>query len=202
MANVFILSPGRTATTSLAMVFKRLEGYTSGHETQSQLLGDSRVRFPENHIECDNRLCWFLERLTRFYGSSGILVIVHRDEDKIAKSYNQRWYKINIMRAYSQGILQRPLTDNNLSVCADYVSHMYEKLNFWETQWNHVVHLDLAAPELGLSQLLGLLSRESDMEDLLRALNETRSNENLSGFRFKLSNLVFNLKLVLTDLTR
>ena len=67
--NVFILCTGRCGSMSISRACKELDNYTSGHETRITKLGDERINFPENHIEADNRLAWFLGRLDEKYGN-------------------------------------------------------------------------------------------------------------------------------------
>ena len=96
--NVFFVSPGRTATTAFWKAFQCVEGYTCAHESNVQKLGAERLRYPNKHFELDNRLVFFLAELTTKYAKgNSVLVIIKRDHTAIAKSYNKRWSKINIM---------------------------------------------------------------------------------------------------------
>ncbi|MFO8086269.1 MAG: hypothetical protein R6T91_00500, partial [Bacteroidales bacterium] len=45
---------------------KHLDGMTAGHETNRQKI-DSRLDYPDNHVEVDNRLVWFLGGLDKRY---------------------------------------------------------------------------------------------------------------------------------------
>ena len=197
--NVFIISPGRTATTSLSHTFSHLNQHTSGHETRTKFLGDDRVKFDENHVECDNRLAWFMPRLTAKYNQTGLLIIVRRDVQKIAKSYDKRWYKINITKAYSQGILMRDLEENSVEVCADFATNIYEQLDFAAGSWTHVVELDLEAPEEGLRQALSIIGQPEKLDDMLKTMQDVQSNQNVLTLRDRASILKFSLKNLLWD---
>lgn len=198
--NVFFISPGRTGTTTISIAFSCVDGFTSLHESRVKLLGDERVNYPTNHFECDNRLVWFLPRLTKKYSRSSILVIVTREKSKIANSYNQRWGGIGIMRAYSQGILMRHLNENNLDVCADYVDNVYEQLDFAKKEWAKVITLDLDNPKEGVVELLNNIGKEKYTSEILRSFDTVKSNKNNKTIKIRLLHFRQNLIMLLQDL--
>lgn len=202
--NVFFISPGRTATTTISEAFSHVPGFTSSHESLVQELGEYRVDYPENHFECDNRLTWFLPRLTEKYGDSvdSLLVIVKRHRSQIAASYDQRWDKINIMKSYSQGILLRPLSANNIQVCEDYVDNVYEQLEFAVPRWKNVITMDLSMPEPAIRQVCAFVGSADVADQVLSYFQSTRSNQNNSGFLKRASVFKFNFENLLRDLFR
>jgi hypothetical protein len=197
--NVFLLSPGRTGTKTLAEAFGHLEGLTSAHESRTEYLGEARIDYPDNHVECDNRLTWFMQRLTKKYGKTGILVIVKRDVEKIASSYHKRWHKIYVMKAYSQGILMRDLKDNNLEVCRDYVDYVYETLEYFAPQWKTVVYVDIDSPGVGVKKLLDFMTRSEDYDTILQYIDENKSNQLRYGFKHKLDVIYFYFRCIIFD---
>ena len=86
--NIFVLCTGRSGSVSLYKICKHIENYTSDHESRKSL----DFSYNENHIEIDNRLCWFLGRLDQTYGDNAIYVHLKRDKNKIAESYSKRFY--------------------------------------------------------------------------------------------------------------
>jgi hypothetical protein len=66
--NVFVLSPGRCGSVTLAYACRHATNFRAGHETNCRLLGGQRFGYPPNFIEIDNRLSWMLGRLERAYG--------------------------------------------------------------------------------------------------------------------------------------
>ena len=199
--NVFFISPGRTATTALAHAFQCVENYTSLHESRVQLLGEQRLAFPENHFEFDNRLIFFLADLTQKYApANGILVIVNRDHEMIAKSYNKRWAKINIMKAWSQGIHLRGLAQNNYEVALDFVKYCYRQLDYFRGEWEQVIEINIDSPYSGVNKLLTLLGHEEHIDDVCRYLSEHRHNLNQSQLRNKVADLRFNIQCTFRDL--
>ena len=198
--NVFFVSPGRTGTKSISRVLKTIDGFTSLHESRVQELGESRIEYPDNHLESDNRLTWFMPQLTKKYSDKALLVIVHRDREEVARSYNDRWYKINIMKGYSQGILLRDLSDNNLDVCRDYVNHVYTTLDYFKDSWKNVIEMNIKDPDEGIRGVLEFIGKEDYFEEVIKELKTRRSNKTKKSFKFRLSDFKFNMRNVLHDL--
>ena len=122
--NVFVLCTGRNGSTTLIEACKHMTNYSAGHETLSSKFGESRLNYPVDHIEADNRLSWFLGRLGERYGERAAYVHLVRDEEATARSYLRRW-ESGIMLAYHGGMLQklddtRLTDDDRLQVCVDY----------------------------------------------------------------------------------
>lgn len=195
-----MISPGRTATTSLSQVLGDIEGFTSAHESRCNFLGCDRIDYPAYHIECDNRLVWFLPRLTKKYCNDSILVIIKRDREAIANSYFKRFFKINIMTAYSQGILMRDFKDNDLEVCFDYVDNVYEHLDYFATNWQHVIYLDISSPQEGLKELLTKIKRIDQYEMLISSLEEIKTNTNKFGIRSRINWIFFSFRFLLENI--
>lgn len=104
--HVFILSTGRCGSMSFARACEHIQNYTSGHETRCTELGEERFKYPQFHIESDNRLSWLLGRLDETFGSDAFYLHLTRDREETAQSYNRRWdNRYGIMPAYSRGIL-------------------------------------------------------------------------------------------------
>ena len=122
--NVFVLTAGRTASTTFATACSHIRGFTAGHETRTSRLFDERFAYPADHIEVDNRLAFFLGALDKKYGDSAHYVHLTRDPDKVASSYRKRWYyRGSIVRAFYTNILMAdPGTpDEYLKACEFYV---------------------------------------------------------------------------------
>ena len=102
--NVFVLSTGRCGSTTFARACAHIANFTSAHESRVAMLGPARLDYPENHIESDNRLAWFLGRLERKYGDAAFYVHLTRDRMAVARSYARRLEPGMIIPAYAQGI--------------------------------------------------------------------------------------------------
>ncbi|MES1024720.1 hypothetical protein ABN584_17650 [Gloeocapsa sp. BRSZ] len=120
--NVFVLCTGRCGSTTFIKACQHISNYTASHESRISLLGDERLDYPENHIEADNRLSWFLGRLDEKFGDRAFYVHLTRDQNATAKSFNSRWqYKKSIIRGYARDILMRNEEEKEqLSICQDY----------------------------------------------------------------------------------
>jgi hypothetical protein len=110
--NIFVLSAGRSGSTTFAQACKKLSNYTSLHESRSALLADNRFAYPLHHIEVDNRLCWFLGEMDiRFNNSKTLYVNLVRDPERTAMSFLNRLrtskYKSSIIRAFAYGIVMK-----------------------------------------------------------------------------------------------
>lgn len=104
--NVFVLCTGRCGSTTFAKACNHFTNFTSGHHSRSHYLGKERVQYPDNHIEVDNRLSWFLGRLEQQYGNNAYYVHLTRDSDAVARSLSKRVnWPSGIARAYRDGII-------------------------------------------------------------------------------------------------
>lgn len=125
MTNIFVLTPGRTGSTTFAKACTHIENYSVGQETNSQIIGPERLKYPSQHIEVDSRLLWFLTSLKNVYSENTKFAYLRRDPIEVASSYSERWNNpVSIVRAFGEGILMRPNLQNNerLQVCLQYAS--------------------------------------------------------------------------------
>jgi hypothetical protein len=90
MSRVFVLSTGRCGSTTFARSCAHIANYTCGHETNWGRLGDVRLDYPDQHIEVDNRLSWFLGSLHRRYPDATYVHLL-RDPDLVVASFLKRW---------------------------------------------------------------------------------------------------------------
>jgi hypothetical protein len=124
---VFILNTGRCGSTTIIRACEHLTNYTAGHETRARAIGDGRLRYPDRHVEADNRLSWFLGDLGERFGDEPLYVHLRRDPELVAASYLRRWrspYVSSMVRAFAHGLVihnkQWPEADR-LDVCRFYV---------------------------------------------------------------------------------
>ena len=102
--NIFVLNSGRCGSTTFIKACQHITNYSALHESQSGLIGDERLNYPDNHIEADNRLSWFLGRLDEKYGDDAFYVHLTRNQQTTAESFARR-EDFGIMQAYKNGIL-------------------------------------------------------------------------------------------------
>ena len=91
---VFVLSTGRCGSTTFARACQSAIGnYTAAHESRSGIADETRLDYPDQHIEVDNRLTFFLGGLAARYPSRVFYVHLKRDEAAVARSFLARWPK-------------------------------------------------------------------------------------------------------------
>lgn len=162
--NIFVLCTGRCGSVSFARACAHLDGFTVGHETKVSRLGDARVRFPDRHIEVDNRLSWFLGRLERHYGDQGWYVHLRRDRDATAASFNRRWHlRSSIMRAYCDQILMSSQKDP-LAACYDYVDTITENIEAFLKGKPHVLRMEMERGGAGFREFIDWIGASGDIE--------------------------------------
>lgn len=110
---------------------RHITNYTAGHETRTRKLGAERLKFPDNHIEADNRLSWMLGKLGKKYGKKAFYVHLIRNKEATVRSFEGRWhYKNSIIRAYNQGILMRRETGGE-EFCEDYYHTVNDNIEYF-----------------------------------------------------------------------
>lgn len=127
---IFILCTGRTGSKSFVKACENLNNFTAGHETRSKLLGDERFDYPDNHIEADNRLSWFLGTLDKKYGKEAFYIHLTRDKQKVVDSFKNRWTNQgSIMKAFSEGILMQGQKNKSSQEQIQIISSYYDTVN-------------------------------------------------------------------------
>lgn len=126
---IFVLTAGRTASTTFSNACGSIKGMSSGHETNAGVV-EGRLEYPENHIEVDNRLIWFLPMLEEKYNEDVIYVYLKRSPSEVAKSYKKRWYvNCSVVRAFFNNILmaERIPTDVEKDKACELYAHLADK---------------------------------------------------------------------------
>lgn len=100
---IFITGTGRCGTKTLANACKHITNYTSGHETRTKFPFPDRLKYPDNHIEVDNRLLWFLERLPH----DSQVWRLSRSVESVYMSFMNR-PNSSIIKAVRDGIFMNP----------------------------------------------------------------------------------------------
>lgn len=86
---VFVLCTGRSGSTTLAQALSHATNMTVGQETRNHLI-EGRLAYPDNHIEVDPRLVFFLGPLSEQYPEARWIHLKRSPED-VAKSYARVW---------------------------------------------------------------------------------------------------------------
>ena len=173
--NVFVLCTGRCGSTTFARACAHITNFTASHESRCRLLGPDRVAYPENHIEVDNRLAWFLGRLGNAYGDDAFYVHLLRDRAGTAASYNQRWFPAGILAAYNQSILMRH--SGGLEVAEDLWDTVNENIRAFLADKSQTLEFQLDTAEADMRKFWQAIGAEGDLE---AAVAEWRVRHNAS----------------------
>jgi hypothetical protein len=169
--NVFVLSPGRSGSKSFVEATAHLTNYTSAHESLAARLGDQRFKYPDFHIEADNRLCWFFgEMSSRFSGEDVLYIHLKRNLQDTADSFLHRLrnsnYRASIMNAFSHGILMKPgdwSPDEEADVAKFYVDTIHSNISDFLKDKNHMV-VQLQDGGETFDQFLYTIEAQGDLE--------------------------------------
>lgn len=168
--NLFVLGTGRCGTTTFMRACKHVTNFTAQHESRVNAIGPARLDYPENHIEADNRLSWFLGRLEETYGDRAFYVHMLRDEEAVVKSYLKRW-KVDhsITYGYRTAIVPNP---DPATPPIDVVRDMCRTINanvrsFMATK-SHTAVLHLERAETEFPALWHAAGFEGDLEAALK----------------------------------
>lgn len=118
--NIFILNAGRCGSSTFVQACKHISNFSSAHESRSTLTGEQRLKYPDNHIEADNRLCWLLGRLDHEYGNDAYYVHLTRNRQQSVESFVKR-KDYGIMLAYREGILMGGEQQSATEIANDYL---------------------------------------------------------------------------------
>ncbi|HMQ47805.1 MAG TPA: hypothetical protein PKA00_10095 [Saprospiraceae bacterium] len=146
--NVFVLCTGRTASVAFAKACEHIENFSASHESRVQFLGEERINFPDQHIEVDNRLSWFMGKLDEKYGKSAFYVHLLRDREATARSFMQRWeMKGSIIHAYAENILMGA-SGQGEDICRDYVDTVNANIRHFlkDKPQQMTIHLEQIRP--------------------------------------------------------
>ena len=103
---IFVLGSGRCGTVTFSKACGHLTNYTAGHESRARCIGDRRFAYPDQHIEVDSRLTWFLGELGQRFPNA-FFIHLRRDPEETAKSICRKWGpgQMNFARAFGHAIV-------------------------------------------------------------------------------------------------
>jgi hypothetical protein len=174
---VFILCTGRSGSTAIIKACEGIKNFTCGHETLSHKFGKDRFDYPDNHIEADNRLAWFLGSLDKKFGDDAVYIHLIRDKDATVKSYNQRWKsRLTIVKAFAEGILMTPVEllddTSRLLVCSDYYDTVNSNIELFLKNKTQKIEIHLDNIKQGFQQLWNLIGAQGDLDLALQSFDE------------------------------
>jgi hypothetical protein len=170
--NVFILNTGRCGSTTFIRACQHISNFTSAHESRCHQIGEDRFDYPDNHIEADNRLAWFLGRLDRHYGDKAVYVHLKRNSKDTASSYAKRMFSGGIIPAYRQGIIQfLPDEVSDMSVCLDYYDTVNSNIELFLKDKSRQMAFNLENAQQDFQKFWTLIGAEGDIAAALSEFN-------------------------------
>ena len=168
--NIFVLNSGRCGSTAFIRACQHITNYSAAHESRVNLIGEQRLAYPENHIEADNRLCWFLGRLDQKYGDRGFYVHLTRDLDKTADSFVKREHLDNgIMKAYKEGVLLGGKEDQSThDIALDYLDTVDNNITHFLKDKTNKMDFSLESAKADFNIFWKKTGAEGDLENALK----------------------------------
>jgi len=168
--NIFVLCTGRSGSVTFYNVCKHIKNYTTGHESRKNL----DIVFPDNHIEIDNRLSWFLGTLNENFGNDAIYVNLRRNKYEVAKSYSKRfYYRRGITKGFKYNLLHssQRLNKSDYDICLDMVQTMENNINFFLENKSKKVEVNVENFENDIPKFWRYINAEGDINLALNELN-------------------------------
>jgi len=188
---VFVLTSGRTGSTTLARACEFVGNYSAGHESLAHEAGEARFAFPDHHIEVDNRLSWFLGQMAERFPDAKYVHLT-RDLDEVAESYARRWPEssgwrglvrnavrmrrpgASLAAAFGNGLLLRyePWSkEERLGVCRFMVESIDANIREF-LKGRESLSLDLSTLESDFQSLWEWIDAEGDLEGAISVLRQ------------------------------
>lgn len=175
--NIFILNTGRCGSTTFIRACEHITNYSAAHESLSRYIGDQRFAYPDNHIEADNRLSWFLGRLDSKYGDSAFYVHLNRDINETVESFSRR-EAFGIIKAYKEGILLEGQQDQmSQDIALDYINTVEANIQHFLKDKTNTMNFSLESAKDDFKLFWQKINAQGDLQ---KALNEWDVNYNAS----------------------
>ena len=175
--NIFVLNTGRCGSTTFIKACSHITNYSSAHESLIHQTGQQRLDYPENHIEADNRLCWFLGRLDNKYSDQAFYVHLGRDSKEVAASFCKR-IDFGILKAYEQGILMH---EQHLlpaqSIAEDYIETVESNIKYFLRDKPNTICVSTKTAKQDFTEFWKKIGAQGNLE---AALKEWNTNYNAS----------------------
>jgi len=153
---------------------EHITNFSSAHESRCDRLGDARLAYPDNHIEADNRLSWFLGRLDNHYGNNAMYVHLMRNSHDTASSYAKRLFPGGIIPAYRNGILQYLPDDiSDMSVSLDYYDTVSSNIEHFLKDKTRKMEFNIENAKEDFKKFWELVGAEGDIDAALAEFDIT-----------------------------
>lgn len=165
---VFVLTPGRTGSTTLFKAFSHSTSFSVGQQTNWGKLGPARLEYPDQHIESDARNIFFMDALADLYKPEEThWIVMHRRLEDVSESYAKRRSHFGIIHNFGVGIvgLKTFASDDDWLQAAElFVRNSYIQIEKFIHERPNVHHIDLSEPIPAFSQIWGELQAGEGLE--------------------------------------
>ncbi len=169
--NIFILNSGRCGSTTFIKACQHITNYTSAHESLLTETGAKRFNYADNHIEADNRLCWFLGRLDKIFGDNAYYVHLSRDPDETADSFSRR-IDFGILKAYEQGILMHEKHKLPAhEIATDYIATVESNIKHFLKDKSSAMNISLETIKTDFVEFWNNINAQGDLSKALKELD-------------------------------
>lgn len=175
--NIFILNSGRCGSSTFIKACSHIKNYTCAHESLLRETGQERLYYPENHIEADNRLSWFLGRLDNNYADSAFYVHLSRNPQDTANSFAKR-IDFGILKAYEQGILlHEQHLQPALDIANDYIETVDSNIKLFLKDKSNKMDISLETIKPDFTEFWNRINAQGNLD---AALSQWNINYNAS----------------------
>ncbi|MAJ43932.1 MAG: hypothetical protein CMF96_04190 [Candidatus Marinimicrobia bacterium] len=164
---------------TLIKACNHITNYTSVHESGRFLESDQKYNliYPENHIESDNRLTWFLGTLDKLYGNDAFYLKLTREKEKISNSYLKRkTLNQGILQAFAVNIFQQKkwsISNSGYDWAAKhYVDTVYNNIDFFLKNKSNKMELDIDYPIKSFKEFWLKINAEGDLKSATREFSK------------------------------
>ncbi len=170
--NIFVLNTGRCGSTTFIQACQHINNYTSTHESRTGKVGPTRLDYPTDHIEADNRLSWFLGRLDQTYGNDAVYIHLKRDNTEVAASYAKRLFTGGIIPAYRHGIyFPKSPNNSNLFVSEDYCDTVNSNIELFLKDKTNKMIFNLENAKQDFKKFWNMIKAEGDFDAAISEFN-------------------------------
>lgn len=182
--NIFVLNTGRCGSTTFIRACQHISNLTSAHESRCGLLGEERFRYPDDHIEADNRLSWFLGRLDQHYGDNAFYVHLRRNDNDTARSCAKRYYAgTGIIHAYRTDILMGLAEEANpMSVSLDYCETVTTNIELFLKDKTRQMPFNLETAKQDFALFWKRIGAQGDLEAAVREFDTAHNASDPNDF--------------------
>ena len=175
---VFVLCTGRCGSVTFARACSFIRNYTVGHESRWGRFGMDRLDYPENHIEVDNRLVWYLGLIDRIYGNEAFYVHLTRSRQHVIESFAQRHHR-ELMAGW-RAIIDMEMSGTPQQRAAEYVDCATAAIQSFLKDKPYWVPVPIEDAKCGFTRMCSVINASVDEVGAWSTLAR-RHNQGLEG---------------------